>query len=90
MIKAGDPAIHDLPPLLQALCLLKRDQWDQAHQIADDLGGPDGDWLHAHIHRVEGDLWNADYWYRRAGRQRPSISLEDEWQQMAQHLLEKL
>ena len=67
------------PPLLVALWHDARGEWDAAHAIAQDAPGPDGAWLHAYLHRKEGDLGNADYWYRRAGRERPHASLEEEW-----------
>ena len=56
------------PPLL-ALWHAARGEWDAAHAIAQQQeGDPSHDWVHAHLHRVEGDLGNAGYWYRRAGK----------------------
>ena len=49
--------------------------------------GPEAAWVHAYLHRKEGDLWNADYWYSHAGRQRPSQSVNEEWQAMVSELL---
>jgi hypothetical protein len=57
--------------------------WDRAHQLAQSVDTPDGAWVHAYLHRKEGDLSNADYWYRRAGRQRPGIPLDAEWMELA-------
>ena len=53
---------------LQALWWMGRGDWDRAHDAAQAAAGPDGDWVHAHLHRVEGDLGNAAFWYRRAGK----------------------
>lgn len=54
--------------LLEALDMLENGDWTGAHEIAQDDPGGDAAWLHAHLHRVEGDFPNAGYWYRRAGR----------------------
>ncbi len=68
-----------LSPLLKALWLEAKGNWVHAHKIADDVGGSLGNWVHAYLHRKEGDLWNAGYWYSRAGKQKPTISLDEEW-----------
>lgn len=70
---------------LEVLWLAKKDHWHEAHDIAQDLPDPNGAWLHAYLHRVEGDLGNAGYWYHRANQPMPSVSLADEWTQLAQH-----
>jgi hypothetical protein len=57
-----------------------RGDWHTAHDLVNDLATPNAAWLHAYLHRKEGDLSNADYWYKRASRQRPKQSLQDEWQ----------
>ena len=59
--------------------------WDRAHDIVNDLPDPDGAWLHAYLHRREGDLSNADYWYRRAGKKRPSFDMDEEWATLCEH-----
>jgi hypothetical protein len=67
-LQASDPPAGLSPPLA-ALWHLERGEWDAAHKIAQAREGePAHDWVHAHLHRVEGDLGNAGYWYRRAGR----------------------
>jgi len=76
-----------LSPALKALWLDARGDWDGAHDAAQaDEGGP-GDWVHAYLHRKEGDAGNAAYWYRRAGRPVCKASLEDEWASIAEALL---
>jgi hypothetical protein len=77
-------------PLLQSLWYDAKGNWNTAHEIVDRLGGPDGDWIHAYLHRKEGDSWNADYWYRKAGRLSPHLSLEEEWEAIVVEILEKL
>ena len=54
--------------LLRALRLAESGDWNAAHEIVQDDPSPEAAWIHAHLHRVEGDLANAGYWYRRAGR----------------------
>jgi len=58
-------------PLLRALWHGLRGEWDEAHELAQAQDDADGAWVHAWLHRIEGDLSNADYWYRRA--RRPSM-----------------
>ncbi len=76
-----------LSPLLQSLWHAGKDNWEEAHNIAQDIPGPDGAWVHAYLHRVEGDNWNADYWYRRANRSMPQESLEEEWKKLVGHFV---
>jgi hypothetical protein len=64
-----------------------KDDWDQAHKIVMDEGGKDCAWVHAHLHRVEGDLENARYWYRQAGKPAAVGALEQEWVAIASELL---
>jgi hypothetical protein len=58
-----------------------------AHNIAQEIADPKGSWIHAYLHRKEGDIGNAGYWYRRAGQQMPQYSLEKEWEEIVQALL---
>lgn len=76
-----------LPPLLVALWHDARGDWDQAHRLAQDVDTPDGCWVHAYLHRREGDLGNARYWYRRAGRTEATTACDDEWADIARALL---
>ena len=65
--------------ILEALNLVKTGNWNDAHQIAQSQEGePDYDRLHAFLHRMEGDQWNAAYWYQRCNTKVPKISLEEE------------
>ncbi|WP_026956798.1 hypothetical protein [Algoriphagus vanfongensis] len=71
----------------KALWFDVKGDWDQAHDQVDQLGGKSAARIHAYLHRKEGDIWNADYWYRRAGESRPSSSLEDEWEELFQRYM---
>ena len=72
---------------LQALWQEAKGAWDEAHDLAQADKGPAGAWVHAYLHRVEGDLRNAGYWYRRAGRPASEQALRDEWRTIATTLL---
>jgi hypothetical protein len=66
-VNAGSPPTNSLP-LLHAIWHGLRGEWDAAHKIAQEDASADGAWVHAWLHRIEGDLSNAAYWYRRAHR----------------------
>jgi hypothetical protein len=74
-------------PLLQALWYDGKNNWQKAHEIAQDVESSDGSWIHAYLHRKEGDAFNAAYWYRRAGKPVPDVSLDTEWKQIVSALL---
>jgi hypothetical protein len=76
-----------LGPALRALWLDARGDWDGAHEAAQTDEGGAGDWVHAYLHRKEGDAGNAGYWYRRAGKPVCRTSLADEWTAIAEALL---
>ncbi|SFS10208.1 hypothetical protein SAMN05421771_1760 [Granulicella pectinivorans] len=77
----------DFSGLLLALWWDAKGDWKQAHEIAQDVEGADGAWVHAYLHRKEGDTWNAGYWYRRAGRPEARGSLREEWEEIVTELL---
>jgi hypothetical protein len=85
LAKTKPPA--DLAPALAALWWAGKEKWDQAHGIVMDEGGEDCAWVHAYLHRVEGDLGNARYWYRRAQRPVTGKPLAAEWEAIAETLL---
>ena len=72
---------------LQALWYDGNGNWDKAHGMVDSLADTTACWVHAYLHRKEGDLWNSDYWYRKAGRTRPDVSLQQEWETIVKALL---
>jgi hypothetical protein len=83
----GD-APPDVSDPLRALWHDARGDWSQAHEIAQDVDDQNGAWVHAYLHRKEGDLGNARYWYRRARQSETTDSLEDEWSRIAAALLQ--
>ena len=84
----GEPgAPPAVPATLVALWHDARGDWDEAHRVAQDVDDPSGAWVHAYLHRKEGDLGNASYWYRRAGRPVATGSLDEEWRDIVRELL---
>jgi hypothetical protein len=77
-----------LSPYLTALWYEKRGDWDTAHETVQDLSDKNAAWVHAYLHRREGDEGNARYWYRQASKTFPSgQSLDEEWESMVNGLL---
>ena len=74
-------------PALQALWHDARGDWDSAHEMANGVADTTGAWVHAYLHRKEGDLGNAAYWYGRAGQPAATDSLDAEWDRIARALL---
>jgi hypothetical protein len=74
-------------PALRALWHDGRGDWDAAHRVAQDVESVDGAWVHAYLHRKEGDLDNAGYWYGRAKQPVATDSLEVEWERITASLL---
>lgn len=64
--------------------------WEQAHEVAQEIEDNDGAWVHAYLHRKQGDASNAGYWYRRAGQPVATGSLEAEWEQMVAAILQRV
>jgi hypothetical protein len=83
-LKAAPPPV---PPLLLALWHDARGDWEKAHALAQDVDDGLGAWVHAYLHRKEGDPGNAGYWYRRANQPIATDSLESEWDRIAEFLL---
>ena len=76
-----------LSRVLEALWHERRGNWDRAHQIAQDIAAPEGAWVHAYLHRREGDQSNAEYWYGQAGKPITRGNLDEEWRAMVEALL---
>lgn len=84
----SDPAPPDGAPPLAALWWDRKGDWERSHEIVQaDEEGRDAAWVHAYLHRREGDGDNARYWYRRAGRPVSSASLDEEWFEIVGALL---
>jgi len=73
--------------LLQALWYDAKGNWEAAHNLAQEVNTKDGSWIHAYLHRKEGDLGNASYWYHRANQPVCKKSLVEEWEEIASALL---
>ena len=85
--KSGTPP-PGLSGALAALWHDARGDWNRAHECAQDDRAIEGSWVHAYLHRKEGDLGNAGYWYSRASRPAPrDLSLDEEWAAITQELL---
>ena len=85
LTQKAPPAGMDLA--LQAMWYEAKGDWDTAHSLAQQKDDQTGAWVHAYLHRQEGDQWNANYWYSRAGRTSPDQSLEQEWEDITVTLL---
>ncbi len=85
---AAPPA--GLPPVLQALWHDGHGDWTAAHEVAQDVPDPDGAWVHAYLHRKEGDAGNAAYWYRRASQPVCREPLDAEWEAMVSAFLSRV
>lgn len=83
----GDTLPNNLSPVLQALWYAGKDNWQAAHDIIEQLESMEASWVHAYLHRVEGDQWNAGYWYRRAGKEMPGYSLDQEWNELVKYFI---
>lgn len=84
---AADGPPPDLSDEVRALWIQAGGDWDAAHVIVQGLSSPAADWVHAHLHREEGDLANAAYWYRKANRPVSQTPLTEEWNEIATALL---
>jgi hypothetical protein len=85
LMQSSPPA--GLSAAVEALWHERHGDWDLAHKVAQDISGPEGAWVHAYLHRREGDESNAAYWYRQAGKPIMRGSLDDEWRAMVDALL---
>lgn len=85
-LRAAEPP-PGLSAPLEALWLDARGEWAGAHKLVDSLETHEGMAVHAYLHRKEGADWNADYWYRRAGRNFHRPKLDDEWTALVEGLL---
>lgn len=76
-----------LRPVLEAMWWDGKGDWNRSHDVAQEVPGAEGSWVHAYLHRKEGDKGNAAYWYARAGKTMPGVSLDVEWEQIVAALL---
>ena len=73
---------------LRSLWYAGAGNWEASHAIAQDIAGTTGSWIHAYLHRVEGDRWNAGYWYDRAGRPFPKNTPQKEFETLVRFVLQ--
>jgi uncharacterized protein (DUF2267 family) len=85
-LESGNPD-SQLPVQLRALWYDAKGDWDTAHNQVDHLSDQGSARVHAYLHRKEGDIWNADYWYAKAGENRPHSSLNQEWEELVLRFL---
>lgn len=83
--KQNPPA--ELNDLLKSLWYDAKGNWNKAHSIAQNISTKEGALLHAYLHRIEGDEWNAEYWYNRASETKFKGSVEDEWSNLVRRFL---
>ncbi|MEH3115414.1 hypothetical protein [Pedobacter terrae] len=72
---------------LRALWYDAKGDWGRAHNQVDHLDDLASARIHAYLHRKEGDIWNANYWYAKAGEKLPELSLEQEWEELIKRFL---
>ena len=89
-----DSLEKDAPPEIledvsKALWHDRKGDWDRAHRIVQEIDSAEAAWVHAYLHRREGDLGNAGYWYRRAGKPPSELTLEQEWEEITGRLLKE-
>ncbi|MBT4504391.1 MAG: hypothetical protein HOC74_42085 [Gemmatimonadetes bacterium] len=77
----------DTAQLKKALELDRDGDWDGAHTIVQGIESTDSYWIHAYLHRKEGDLGNSNYWYGRAGKTMPDGELDQEWSELYEYIL---
>lgn len=76
-----------ISPLLEALWYDGKGDWNRSHEIAQDVHDKNGSWMHAYLHRKEGDIANARYWYSMAGKKESQQSLQQEWEELVREFL---
>ena len=81
--------MSEIEELQKALELDRDGDWDAAHTIVQDIESPDSYWIHAYLHRKEGDLSNSGYWYGRADKPMPEHALDQEWQELHDYVTSK-
>lgn len=82
-----DAPPEGIGPALAALWHDAKGDWDEAHKLAQSQEDATGSWVHAYLHRVEGDERNAGYWYKRADKPHSTAPLNEEWREIATALL---
>lgn len=84
-----DTPPEDISVYLLALWYDAKGDWEKSHTTIQHVDTKNAEWIHAYLHRKEGDIFNADYWYRRAGKKRPSVTLKQEWNELVTAMMEQ-
>lgn len=79
----------NLPDTLRALWFDAKNDWQRSHELVQDLETTEAAWIHAYLHRKEGDESNARYWYHRAGKKFPKVDVKQEWKEIVEDLLSR-
>lgn len=79
---------EEIDVFLTSLWFDAKGDWHKAHDLINDLNGSTAAWVHAYLHRKEGDLGNASYWYRRAGKEMSTQTFQEEWMIITKALLQ--
>ncbi len=74
---------------LEAIQLIEKGDWEASHQLIQRYNTEMACWIHAHLHRIEGDLWNANYWYKRAGKIPSTLSFAEEQAEIKSYILKE-
>ncbi|MDB5229454.1 MAG: hypothetical protein JWN76_259 [Chitinophagaceae bacterium] len=85
-LSGGKPP-ENISAYLQSLWYDGKGDWKKSHEVIQDIAGNNAAWIHAYLHRKEGDIWNADFWYNKAGKKRPDMTLEKEWEELVNAML---
>ncbi len=85
-LSASEPP-QNISVYLKSLWYDAKGDWDKAHRLIQDVDDKNAAWIHAYLHRKEGDVANSGYWYGRAGKNRSSLSLEKEWEEIVTTLI---
>ena len=86
---SSDQPPQKIPVVLKALWYDGKNDWEGSHNIAQDIDDKNGSWVHAYLHRKEGDISNAHYWYSRAGKSEPRMTLKEEWESLVRNFIEQ-
>ena len=87
-LSTQQPPAH-ISSVLKALWYDGKDDWESSHNVAQDIHDKDGSWIHAYLHRKEGDISNARYWYSMAGKKETTMSLKEEWELLVKHFIQQ-
>lgn len=83
---SGNEPPQNVSVYLKALWYDAKGDWDRSHKLIQDIDDNTASWIHAYLHRKEGDTGNAGYWYNRAGKNISTLSLEKEWEEIVNAL----